>query len=123
MRLESSPELTQSCFGLLAALPSFVFLCSSKYTSPSTQSFHQATTPQFQDINVNDSSIHHYKSFLNWPIQRRHDLTDCFHWYLFMPSCVSPQALLEILQSFTRTFVPVYGWQISDMDTYSSNCI
>ena len=34
------------------------FLRSSICTSPSTQLFHQATTLQFQDINVDDSSIH-----------------------------------------------------------------
>ena len=48
-----STMLWSACF-----LAFFGFLHSSDNTSTSTQSFHQATTLQFQDMNLDDSTIH-----------------------------------------------------------------
>ena len=50
-RTDSAMLWSACCFAFLS------FLRNSEYTSPSTQSFRQATTLQFQDINVNDSSF------------------------------------------------------------------
>ena len=58
IRKKAFPRTDSAMFWSACCLTFFGFFCSYEYTSPSTQSFHQATTLQFQDINVNDSSIH-----------------------------------------------------------------
>ena len=52
------PRTDSAMLWSTCCLAFFGFLRSSKYTSPSTQSFCQATTLQSQDINVDVSSIH-----------------------------------------------------------------
>ena len=52
------PRTDSAMLWSACCLAFFGFLRSSKCASPSTQSFRQATTLQFQDVNVADSSIH-----------------------------------------------------------------